>query len=100
MSEGSVGESGRMALQLIRDHILECTQARIDTKGAIKELRNWLVAGFTFAFVVLVGAFAYEYQRNEAAETARAQETGQIVAAVKDTGAQVKQTVQQAAQGN
>lgn len=94
------GKSGRTALQLIRDHILDCTQARIDTKDTIKELRNWLVAGFTFAFVAIVGAFAYEYQRNEAAETARAQETNQIVAVVKDTGVQVKQTVQQAAQGN
>lgn len=59
---------GTTALALITGHIAECTQARIDTKEAIKDVRNLLITFIGAVMLVVVTFAGYTYVQQQSLE--------------------------------
>lgn len=84
---------GRMALQLIRDHLVDCTNARKDNKDALREIRSLLygVIAFLVGIAVTFGGYEYVQSQNLSKQlTDEHQQTVRAVQSVVDNSAASK----------
>jgi hypothetical protein len=87
MANGDL-DDGTLALRLITDHIADCANARLETKGLIKEVRDLLlrfIAGVIGCVVIFAG---WQYVQNQNLIQAQAEAAMAAQAAVHQTAAE------------